>query len=289
VSDASAGELIDVDVYCPQCLYNVRGVEGGRCPECGILIDREQWAASPIPWEHRSKLGRVRGYVRTVRLVTSRARRLAMATPQGLSVRDAWFFWMLTALPPAGLLMFWILRMGGQSSITEPVVGYFTYGAKVPTAWMDLFGPWEAGMLWPGILPLAVLAVMLWITLGMALMCRWSASVDDKDRVWAMALYASAPLAYWTITLLCGWGLLTVASHIYAMHEQYPLLGVLVILLMLVPLPWWVWRMAWTALVVGKCSFPKAAMIAVGGLAMLVGCGFVMPWVIGLVRMMVVG
>lgn len=287
MSEVPIGALIDQNVYCPQCLYNVRGVAGERCPECGLLIDREDWAASPIPWEHRQKIGFVRAYIWTVRLVTSRARRLAMATPQGLSVRDAWRFWILTMLPPAGLIGYGIWLLGGASSITGSVVRPF-YESKNPLVWMDLLGPWEAGMLLPGALPLAAVAVLLWIGLGMALVCRLSASDVDRQRVWTMALYSSAPLGYWTATQLIGWSLLTVAKHMYAMHGPYPLVGLLVILLMLVPLPWWMWRMAWTAYVVGKCSFPKAALITAGGLAMLVGLGFVMPWVIGLVRMMLV-
>lgn len=31
--------LASVDVACPACAYNLRGVTGSRCPECGWLID----------------------------------------------------------------------------------------------------------------------------------------------------------------------------------------------------------------------------------------------------------
>lgn len=285
MSEVPVGVLIDMDVYCPQCLYNVRGVTGERCPECGLLIDREDWAASPIPWEHRRNIGSVRGYIQTVRLVTSRTRRMVMATPQGLSVRDAWRFWLITVLPPAGLVAFGVLRLGSPLAITDPVVQTLSSGTRGPLPWVDLFGPWEAGMLLAGVWPSAVLAIMMWLTLGMALVCRWSASVAERDRAWAMALYASAPLAYWTITLLCGWALLAVAQSTWVV---LPFFTILLSMLIVVPLIWWVWRMAWTALVVGKCSFPKAVLIAVGGLTMLIGFGVVMPWVIGLVRMMVV-
>ncbi len=32
--------MIDEDLYCPQCGYNLRGIPEDRCPECGFGYDR---------------------------------------------------------------------------------------------------------------------------------------------------------------------------------------------------------------------------------------------------------
>ena len=29
------------DLFCPNCGYNLRGIDSERCPECGVVIDRE--------------------------------------------------------------------------------------------------------------------------------------------------------------------------------------------------------------------------------------------------------
>src|SRR5262245_15490774 len=60
VSDAAAVLL------CPQCGYDLQGIDSARCPECGELLDREHLARSRIPWVSRGEIGRAAAYVRTV-------------------------------------------------------------------------------------------------------------------------------------------------------------------------------------------------------------------------------
>lgn len=40
--------MIDEDLYCPQCGYNLRGIPENRCPECGFGYDRGAIRAQAI-------------------------------------------------------------------------------------------------------------------------------------------------------------------------------------------------------------------------------------------------
>lgn len=58
------------DAYCPACGYNVRGLDGCRCPECGKGFAPAELSASQIPWTQRRQVGRVRAFWRTVWFAT---------------------------------------------------------------------------------------------------------------------------------------------------------------------------------------------------------------------------
>ncbi|MEM9662323.1 MAG: hypothetical protein AAF937_08435 [Planctomycetota bacterium] len=42
-TDQLKAYLVDRDVPCPGCGYNLRGVAEPVCPECGTLVDIEEW------------------------------------------------------------------------------------------------------------------------------------------------------------------------------------------------------------------------------------------------------
>ena len=62
----------DAERYCLGCGYNLRGLAGIRCPECGRAIDRHEHAGLDAPWVHRQRLGPWAAYWQTAALVTFR-------------------------------------------------------------------------------------------------------------------------------------------------------------------------------------------------------------------------
>src|SRR5437764_14615531 len=56
------------DLTCQTCGYNLRGLMGNRCPECGEFFDPKQLAEARIPWLRRAAIGKWRAYWQTVRL-----------------------------------------------------------------------------------------------------------------------------------------------------------------------------------------------------------------------------
>jgi hypothetical protein len=76
-------------LHCPQCRYNLFGIENSsRCPECGLEIDRDT-AVSRLPWSHRRQIGRVRAFFRTALLGTFRPRLIADEMNRPVSFADA--------------------------------------------------------------------------------------------------------------------------------------------------------------------------------------------------------
>lgn len=70
-ADVSCGPP-EAERYCLGCGYNLRGLTGARCPECGRAIDRQEHAGLDVPWAHRSRLGAWAAYWQTAALVTFR-------------------------------------------------------------------------------------------------------------------------------------------------------------------------------------------------------------------------
>lgn len=66
VADDRTSRAIAEDIFCPKCTYNLRGLTGDRCPECGLDITNVREGESQIPWVHRREIGRVRAYWKTV-------------------------------------------------------------------------------------------------------------------------------------------------------------------------------------------------------------------------------
>jgi hypothetical protein len=83
--------------FCPECSYNLRGLSGEQCPECGMKLSGDR--VSPIPWEHRREIGRWKAFWRTVLLVTFRPARIARAVGGPVDeIAARGFRWVVLAL-----------------------------------------------------------------------------------------------------------------------------------------------------------------------------------------------
>src|SRR5215217_6169902 len=85
-------------LYCPACGYDLRASMDGRCNECGLVIDRASLRVSAFPWAHRTEMGRVRAYVRTVWLVLINSRSLAYEAAKPQEPADARSFARVTGI-----------------------------------------------------------------------------------------------------------------------------------------------------------------------------------------------
>ncbi len=80
--------LSERDAYCPKCKYNLSGIQGPRCPECGKNIREILRIADTMPWRLP--------HVRRRMIVMMLARRFGLAALVAGSVACiGWAVWVL--------------------------------------------------------------------------------------------------------------------------------------------------------------------------------------------------
>lgn len=226
VTAGPSGPADAPDLYCPGCGYHLRGIEGiGRCPECGLAIDRSGIARSRIPWVHRRHIGRVRAYWRTVWLATLRPRDLATEVAGRVDYPDAQRFRVVTAflaaVPLMAALVAGMVAAGnaGMFAVTAPssIPGWAMYGKPTPA--FDLLIPWESGMTFYPTSPLAVLLLWVFIT---GVHTYWfhprRLPVVRQNRAVALAYYGGAPIALSPVLVSLG----VVIAFMYAAELNDP-------------------------------------------------------------------
>ena len=87
-----------LDIFCPQCSYNLRGIESEKCPECGYSLAFVKLTESQLPWLRRGEIGRVRAYWRTVRTAIVRKKKFWEEIGRPASYADAQVFRWATIL-----------------------------------------------------------------------------------------------------------------------------------------------------------------------------------------------
>lgn len=199
------------ELFCPDCGYDLRGIESERCPECGLAIDRTQRAGSRVPWVHRRRIGRARAFGRTVEFMTFHAGRLggeAALRPVDYAAaqRFRWAVVLFVGLPPAMVLLAlsaWYRGSSFLAPIPPPANPGMNPGAGPMSAGYDVLIPWAAGlMLWP-VPPLALFLLPLLVS---GVSSYWfhpkDAPVVKQNRAVALSYYACAPLAWLPLGLL---------------------------------------------------------------------------------------
>lgn len=192
----------EVELYCPNCGYDLRALDGDVCPECGLHIDRATLGTSRIPWTHRARIGRARAYLRTVWLATAHGNELAQERARAVGYGDAqrfrWITVALTVLPVAAVLCGILAYLGGAElrGAAKLVVGSNWFGAPRPWV-LDLLLPWIAGSSLPPVLPLALVLSVVFVS---GVHTYWlhpgSLSVVRQNRAVALGYYAIAPMLW---------------------------------------------------------------------------------------------
>jgi MFS family permease len=167
-------------LHCPQCGYNLFGIDSAVCPECGLAIDRANLSVSRIPWSHRRQIGTVRAFLRTNWMAMFHTRQLADEVNRPVSIEDARSFRLICIL-----------------LATLPLVCFAGWGLFQSQG----FYPWQA------IAGIAVVGVSIWLFLlaitglPMHLFHPRSLPVLRQNRAIAIGHYTAAPLAWMSIPI----------------------------------------------------------------------------------------
>ncbi|MFK7790940.1 MAG: hypothetical protein AB8C95_15790 [Phycisphaeraceae bacterium] len=90
VESAAPEQVKDVEseiaLFCPGCLYDLRGSMADACPECGAKLDRDLLAKSSIPWVHDKG---VRAFIKTAWLATFKTQHFCLEVARPVSLIDA--------------------------------------------------------------------------------------------------------------------------------------------------------------------------------------------------------
>jgi hypothetical protein len=302
--DISTPDAQEPQLFCPQCGYNLHGIEDAtRCPECGLVIDRQGFARSRLPWVHRRHVGRFRAYWRTVLLATLRPRDVAAEAARPVAYADAQRFRYVTAaaatLPFVVALVagtIWYGSTGFVTVIRPDYVGAALMGGR-PLPMFDVAVPWESGATLHGVLPLALFLAAVFVT-GVA--SYWfhpkHLPVVRQNRAIALSYYACAPLAFAAIPVALAFAI--VAMKIAGLDNQanasWTVVRVLEIALVITSslILAAFWRSTMSLLRHTTQSGPgrltlAALLIPLKWLLLAVVTLFAVPWVIGYLRLVI--
>jgi hypothetical protein len=209
-------------LLCPACGYDLRGTSGDRCSECGATIDRLAPQSSNIPWTRRKVDGRVKTFVKTLWRMTRGGKSLRLehrkAHDPVAARRFAVVVGVLLGAALAGAFVAGVVEEGGheflavrRSDFERPALSAFPFLAGnrpggIPARLQDALVPWSAGAMLPGVMPVVLLLMGLYLTLAPRALFRLKGA-RDKRRIAAEALasYAVAPLAWLLPAIPCFW------------------------------------------------------------------------------------
>ena len=224
--------VLDGELFCPACGYDLQCIGSERCPECGKEVDRRTLAVSRIPWVHRREIGRVRAFWKTVWWVTSKPQDVARECARPVSLADAKRFrwtvsivaWVPVVVAAAAWRFAWLAPIWreGRPPWVEPLA--------------RLVGP-ELGWGYYSLVPvgshaISLIALLLWLAVagGVASYFFHPGALPRlrQERAVALSYYAAAPLALLPVVQVCfvaltlfaaktGWNFAT----LYAASEKF--------------------------------------------------------------------
>lgn len=218
-----AAPAISVDLFCPHCAYNLRGLTGNRCPECGESIDDLRDPVSRIPWVHRKQLGWWRAYWKTVSFVMFKQKQFANEMARPVSYRDAQAFRWVTV---AGTVLPFVVAVVLLSVLSTSFV-------SLPNA--TPVAPWVWALVWMMLLVFVVggTGIPTYLFHPRCL------PMPSQNRAIALSCYACAAMSGMPIV---GFAF---AAGLILTEAEWPMLSTAAFLLSALTLPavvfgWWV-------------------------------------------------
>ena len=247
--NTAPGQGTSPSLLCPGCGYDLRAATEDRCSECGLVIDRAQLGRSSFPWAHRAGLGRLRAFVKTVRLVTLDTRLLRQEASKTQSPRDAAVFRRCVAATlvisfAAVVIMALAADVLREVAITNTSSALAT-GSTDAGLEEDFMIPWSAGITQrPALFVYAAALAFYFASATRPIFRTRGLDKNSANSIEAISGYVIAPLVF-LVPAMVGYG----ALYWMGEHEDYDFDSP--------PLVVIVW-------VIGVCSFLLFAM-AVGG------------------------
>ena len=232
-SVAGGTDDVAVEIFCPYCGYNLRGLNLERCPECGKTFSPDELRRSQLPWTHRAAIGRRKAFWRTVGMVTFHPGRFCREIAWPVDHRGAQKFrWLVIAHVLAALL---ILMLG-----------------RLAIMLADPQGPAESGVVIFAAVMAGYFLLALPICTGIP---SWfcapkNLDLERQNRAIALSYYLAGPLAYLCLPAIGAVGVLIVASYysstpsftgsgLFSLDLILSLLGILTVVLAGVLLLMW--------------------------------------------------
>jgi len=211
------------DLFCQSCGYNLRGLTGNRCPECGGSLDGVRSLVPQIPWMYRKETGWFRAYWRTIGFVMFRQEQFCDEMARPVSFRDSQSFRWVT------------IFMVAIPSILPLIASYLT---SETTPSVNLFHALEATG-WP--LIILYFCWLLYLAAATGVPSYFfhprEVPVQQQNRAIALSYYACGPLAFLTIPLL------TFTAAVLTSSPYSNVSLVLIVLTFTLPVaavvPWW--------------------------------------------------
>lgn len=213
------------ELYCPDCGYNLHGIDSPRCPECGLEIDRSTLGQSILPWVNRERIGRIRAFWRTAEMATLRPQQLAREMVRPAQLAEALRFRRITcvlgmfALLPSVVIaaielqreLGWALQFSGDRLLSD--------------------ADWLGSMFHALILISCCVGAWLFLK-GMTGIASYffhpaTLTVRQQNRAIALSYYACAPIAYVPLILIFSIGILTLAGRLIGSRLNILLVGIL--------------------------------------------------------------
>lgn len=180
--DASVSIPIAAGILCQQCGYDLRGLTGEHCPECGRSLAGVRALTSQLPWQHRDEIGIGRAYWRTVNLAMFRQARFCDELARPVDYAAAQSFRLVTIAHVLAPL---------AAALTITLV---LYGDDFRRAWSLQGSSW-----------LVLGAVVIWMHAALFLLAATGlpsyffhprgCTIDQQNRALALSYYAGGPLA----------------------------------------------------------------------------------------------